>query len=119
MTKRTAERKEFLSDLLVTAIEHYGYGFPTVHEYHHPEGKPGEWFAVISDRYEEDASGADKTYRVDIDTMAKGIGVWRRSAHMPKAFTLADRTNGDDGDFDVIDALAVLECALFGEVVYG
>lgn len=32
---------------------------------------------------------------------------------------LSNRTNGDDGDFDVIGALAVVECALFGRVVYG
>lgn len=31
---------------------------------------------------------------------------------------LADRTNGAEGDFDVIAALAVVECALFGQVVY-
>lgn len=117
MAKRTTEREQFLSDLLVTAIEHAGYGFPETDEYViEPDGRPAGTYAVISNRYEEDES---TTYRVTIETMAHGIGVMRKNGTGGKAFWESDRTNAEDGDFDVLDALAVLESALFGEIVYG
>ncbi|MDH6462084.1 hypothetical protein M2302_002259 [Micromonospora sp. A200] len=137
MTKtrtRSAERIEFLDGLLVTAIENYGYGWFLVHEY---EGEGADAYAVIEP---EDEPGTK--HRVDIDTMAKGLGVIRRAVmreterdgevlhnaetgerlYMGRALRKdildADRTNGDEGDIDVVGALAVLECALFGQVVY-
>lgn len=138
MRERTEERKRFLADLLCTAIEHAGYGFPMAREWEYADEAPGEAYALIRDRYDPD----DKTWhRVDIDTMAKGLGVIRsafiatcdRGTHHHNKDTfeclhfggdertellLSDRTNGDDGDYDVVGALAVLECALFGRVVY-
>ncbi len=124
MTTRTRSeaRAEFLGYLLTTAMEHSGYGFPELEEYHVPEGHFDEWFAVITNRYldaEDDDYG--KTYRVDINTMAKGLGILRKTENPSdwvKELLVADRTNGADGDYDVIGALAVLECALFGFVVY-
>lgn len=142
--ERSAERAEFLSDLLVTAIEHYDYGFPAVHEWVW-DVPPAQMYAVISDRYEEGAE-ADVRYRVDIEVMARGLGVIRRaklatvedfdgpaevlhnaatgqrlylSQPARRDLLQAERTNGEEGDIDVIGALAVLECALFGAVVYG
>jgi hypothetical protein len=128
MKTRTAEREEFLSNLLIGAIEHHGYGFPGVLEYRWEGRKPAEVYAVIYDRYEVDEDSDAKpepTWRVDIDTMAKGLGIIRKKyagegyADWVKDLQRADRTNGDDGDYDVIGALAVLECALFGEITYG
>lgn len=126
MVKRSAERQQFLSDLLVTAIEHAGYGFPGIVEYEpEPNGNPALSFAVIYDRYDEENEGAEpKTWRVDIDTMAKGLGIARKLpaggevADWVRDLLLSDRTNGDDGDYDVLGALLVLECALFGEPTY-
>lgn len=129
---RTRKREQFLADNLARAMEHGGYGFPTCVEYYTPDGKPGEWFAVIEDRYtEEGEEEYGTTWRVDLETVAKGFGVIRRwhagdgthdddwkPARWVKDLLLADRTNGADGDIDVIGALAVLECALFGKVVY-
>ncbi len=84
-----------------------------------------------------------ETWRVDLDTMAKGLGIIRSAVmrevehdgpvphnkdtgerlyfggEARRELMLADRSNGEDGDYDVIGALAVLECALFGRVVYG
>lgn len=143
MAKRSAEREQFLADLLTGAIEHAGYGFPAAKVWHCPDGAPGQWYAEITDRYLEPGDeGYGETQRVDLDTMAKGLGVIRDAVlkevrhdgpvpHNAKTgerlyfggearrdLLLADRTNGDDGDYDVIGALAVLECALFGRVVY-
>lgn len=36
-----------------------------------------------------------------------------------KNILLADRSNGEDGDLDVLDCLAVLEVAMFGAVTFG
>src|SRR5918999_1777560 len=78
MKTRTKERAQFLSDLLVTAIEHSGYGFPTAIKYEpEPGGDPAATFAVIRDHYEED--DVDTTWRVDIDTMARGLEIIRRA----------------------------------------
>lgn len=128
MVKRSEAREQFLSDLLVTAIEHAGYGFPGIVEYEpEPNGVPGKSFAVIYDRYEEDDSANPpvKTWRVDLDTMAKGLGVIRKHRAHGKAgaewvsdLLKSDLTNAEDGDYDVVGALYVLECALFGDGVY-
>jgi hypothetical protein len=128
MVIRTPERAEFLSGLLVTAIEHFGYGFPGVLEYDGIPDNPADAYAVIYDRYDDDQEAMETpsvTYRVTIDTMAKGLGIVRKMASRPegiaawvKDLILSDRTNGDDGDFDVLGALLVLECAIFGEPTY-
>lgn len=126
MTKRSPEREEFLANMLDGAIEHAGYGFSYALEYKWEDLPPAEQYAVIEDRYvEADDPEYGKTWRVDIDTMAHGLAVFRDKvkdletpAEWVKLLLLADRTNGDDGDCDVIGALAVLECAVFGEIVY-
>lgn len=131
---RSEERVEFLDGLLVTAIENFGYGWFVVHEY---GGEGATSYAVIEP---EDDPGTK--HRVDLDTMAKGLGVIKRaelrgterdgevlhnsatgerlymSTELRKDIMLADRTNGDEGDIDVVGALAILECALFGAVTY-
>jgi hypothetical protein len=132
--QRSRARERFLHDLFVTAIENYGYGFFAVEDYS-GDVAPREAYAVIVDP-EEPA----KSWRVDIDTMAKGLSVIRNARQVARdgeTFRVnakgerlyfggrvrtdllkAERTNGADGDCDVIGALAVLECALFGRVVY-
>ncbi len=129
---RSFERESYLFDLLACAIEHCGYGWFDVLEWSWDEDKPAEAFAVIQDQEEGDQ------FRVTIDIMAKGLRViresyprgeqgrlWTRDGKLlgfggkaRKRLILSDRTNGDDGDYDVIGALAALECGLFGEVVY-
>lgn len=122
---RTPERIQFLSDLLITAIEHCGYGFPGIVEYKPELESPHETYAVIFDRYEleeEEAEEPSQTWRVDIDVMAKGLGILREkygqsgSVHMRDLFE-ANREN-DAGITDVVGALAVLEAAVFGDVTY-
>lgn len=140
---RTAERMEFLTDLFITAIEHCGYGQFSIREMSRDGEPASEIYAVIVFHEEGEDGG---THRVTLDTMAHGLTVIRNavmreltgpyeSGKVPhnretgerlffggtarRELMLCDRTNGDDGDYDVIGALAVLECALFGKVVYG
>lgn len=128
MATRTAERTEFLTDVLITAIENGGYGFFTVEEY-----DPDNGIATVEDKYDDD----HPQYRVSPEIIARGIGVIRSaevgtdgdlvhgvngkrlymSPGMRKSIMRADREN-DAGNLDVVDALAILECGLFGQVVY-
>lgn len=130
MVTRTAERTEFLTDIVVTAIENGGYGFFTVEEY-----DPENGTATIADKYDE----VHPQFSISIETIARGLGEIRgakmhdakdesylvnhqgRRLFMPqgmrKSIMEADREN-DAGNLDVVDALAILECGLFGQVVY-
>jgi hypothetical protein len=136
MVKRSPDREQFLFDVLTTAIEHQGYGFFDVEEWQWSEDKPAEAYAVISDK--EDFADSRERWRLTIDTIAKGIGIIRNAkpndadtlvtadgkvlgygGDARRDFLLANSTNGEDGDYDVIGALAAVECALFGQVVYG
>lgn len=141
--RRSPERIAWLTNLLIDAIEHAGYGFPGAVEYE--PNDDGTAYAVIYDRFEEDDdpnTPPKETWRIDLDTMAKGLGIIRNAVmkevendgpvphnkdtgdrlyfggEVRRQLLLADRTNGDDGDYDVFGALAVLECAIFGHVMY-
>src|SRR3954464_12921791 len=87
--KRTPEREQFLSDMLIGAIEHSGYGFPGIVEYEpEPNGDPGQSYAIIYDRYDRCTDDSSyQSWRIDIDTMAKGLGIVRK---MPGSGAVAD-----------------------------
>lgn len=134
MTRHSPLRRRFLHDLLITAVENYGYGFFTTEDYVW-DVPPCEAYAVILD-----PDDPAKSWRIDIDTMARGLAIIRAARQVTvdgETFRVnaqgqrlyfggrartdllkAERTNGAEGDYDVIGALAVLECALFGRVVY-
>lgn len=135
MVKRAEDRVEFLLDVLTTAIENFGYGWFEVDDYPDTE-RDADAYAIIRPKDEP-----DKTYRVDLDTVARGFGVIQRAQekdvdgerclvndktggrlHMSRSqrgrLLKANREN-DNADLDVVDALAVVECGLFGVVTYG
>lgn len=133
--KRTAERIEFLSDILTTAVEGGINDWAEVSEYKHeyctPPVAKADTFAIVHEIEEDDEVGT----KVTIDTIARGIRViknMKRSDGTPfqpnyfgdggsywRQFLLADRTNGDDGDYDAIVADWIVQAGLFGEIVYG
>lgn len=137
---RTAERWQFLLYMFTTALEHDGYGWFEVEDRRTQGIDPADAYAVITE-YEEDKHGNRKSYRIDLGTIARGLSVIRAAfwathddgTYMVNAETferlgyggesleqlkLADRTNGADGDYDVISALNTLECGVYGRVVY-
>lgn len=143
---RTDARNQFLADMLCTAVEHQGYGAFSVSAYRWDGIPVRDTYAVIrfSDCEATECDGKCRSHRITLDTIAKGIAVIRNAQWVSRAgqsegyfsnavtgqrlyfggearreLLLASRTNGDDGDYDVIGALAVVECALFGRVVYG
>ena len=120
---RTPERIEFLSNMLTTALEHYSYGFSGILEYPDVDN-PADVYAVIYDRYEEESDGTDErqpsqTWRVDVDTIAHGLGVLKKKTG-PEMFCanssppIETTTPGTS----TWSALAILEAALFGDITY-
>jgi hypothetical protein len=132
MTKRSDERANFLANTLSTACEggisywasvgDYDWGFPDMG---HSDGRPwlaGEQAYVTAKVWEDDSEDVTP-FDVDLETIAKGWGLfmdktWERDYFQTDA-KLANRTNGEDGDVDAEVADVVLQLALFGEVVYG
>lgn len=130
MAKRTSERVQFLADVLTTAIEG-GVGYWSYAEDYRwdlEKYTADEIGVTLSDCNDEDDPDFPPT-RVTLDIIAKGIGVIKRMEHAPnyfgdggsywKQFLLADRTNGEDGDYDAIVADWIVQAGLFGEIVYG
>ncbi|ASR77188.1 hypothetical protein KIV66_gp81 [Mycobacterium phage MyraDee] len=147
MTVRTADRQQFLFDVFVTALEG-GIGYWSVaSEYHIWKPGPGHvediegFFAVVSDAEADDDEGDFHDLRIDANVIARGIGLFERYAlgkidslgtevaehaiepvgenHYWRQFLLANRTNGDDGDYDADVADIIVQFGLFGEAVYG
>jgi hypothetical protein len=140
MRKRTLERIEFLSDALTCGIWHDGYGqFELVTDNidftENSIWDREHWFADI--RF----YGEREIHRITIDTIAKGIGVIRNAipATDDDGFTylvnpttfervyvgewirdtvLTESAENECCNFDVVCGMAVIECALFGKVVY-
>lgn len=124
----TDERAEFLSDLLSTAIENYGYApwfmvraylpyldpklVPDVQNEKGWAASPREAYAVIQiDDPGDERHG--RRYRVDLDTMNDGF----RFTESERLRAALDDMEGSD--LDVCDALALLQLGLWKEVVYG
>jgi hypothetical protein len=131
----SAERTAFLDDLIVTPIENFGtLTWFRTQEYGCPDDGPDT--ATIGD------DGGNR-HEISRDTANREIDVIRR-ARLAPASTDPDRAEvvnadtgqplyvslhhrrrvlaaarvGDAGEMDVIDASAVAECALYGQVVY-
>lgn len=142
MTTRTDKRIEFLTDILTGAIENYGYGWFVVHEYRWQnttdpyalveDESDGErhridlavvrrGLGVIRNAVLRSPDPAQPTLDGAADSVLFNAKTGERLYISPaqrRNIMLSDRTNGDDGDMDVIDYLAVVECGLFGKVVY-
>lgn len=151
--KRSPERVQFLADILVGAVENGGYGGLQAQEWHCPEGQEPDWYAVM---YE--VENPDVVHRLDLDVIAKGVGVISRakvqlfrcarahdhrycddgemvlhnaktgerlfmSQEMRRNIVAASFENdaagaSNGGDLDVIAYMAVMECGIYGQVVY-
>lgn len=154
--EKSAERIEFLSGILgeVTGAGTYGF-FYLVSET--GEGTRDHTARIIAKEDACDEYGIpmedipeDKIVTVDLDTIAKGLGVIQRSVLREvtegydkgnnllhnvrtgqRLYLSVDRKNAirgasfsndasgsGSGDLDILDYLAILECALFGAVMY-
>lgn len=125
----SSSRKQFLVDLLSTAVEvGISYWGDTLHvedsagatpegDNLDPIGSGGNAYVAI---VREDETGEE--HRVNLDTIAKGAKLLSESAinnQLVNDFREADRSNGGRGDFDAGSADMALQMGIFGEIVYG
>ena len=128
---------EFLTDVLICAVENMGYGWFIVDEYR-PFEADGASYALITEDEE------DIQHRLDLDLIVKGIAVIEAAvladfpagervdrvlanAETGERLYLDERSrdlildadwHNDASEIDVVLALAIVECGLFGQVRY-
>lgn len=142
MVARSEERTQFLKDLIITAIENDGYGWFKVRDYDPDQGTAhikdvhekrefdvtietiAHGLAVIRDAKmatftRTSCAGTEFEETVSDDALANGATGDRLyvSPDNRKRVLEASREN-EAGDMDVVDALAILECGIFGHVEY-
>lgn len=128
MAKRSAERTDFLANVLVTAVEG-GVGYWSyARRYEWEEDDQDNLtsasveLAVIGDADDAREDGRKITWMpVDLDTIARGV---RRilakgfSSVRFESITFGSKEN-DAGAIDSDDADLIVQVGLFGEAVYG
>ena len=115
MTQRGEERTTFLADVMTTALEGGINYWAEVDDVSTVED-PNE---VLGWRYNgahlvgyEDGEG----YSIDLNTIARGLNLI--AAKYPASHITKGNREQDAGDIDAIDADAVVQYGLFGELVY-
>lgn len=134
MAKRSVEREVFLGDILATAVEGGINDWAAVTRWQWEDLGAENWVADIVDANAEDGDEPDfEPVTINTDTIAHGIAViksWKKDRDFQpnyfgdggaywREFLKADRTNGDDGDYDAIIADWIVQAGIFGEIVYG
>lgn len=110
-------RTEFLTGILSTAAEggiNYWAGVGA-----YKWDGPATLRRIELVELEEDPNDPKHQHTVTLDTIERGLGLLRQVAPAKKDLFLADQTDGQCGDFDAADADAIVQVALFGELVYG
>lgn len=125
MAQRTAERTEFLSDILLTATGGITY-WATVTDSEELVDKVRTGTAIQSITLVDQEESS--THTVTLDDVARGLKQLSSGSlnysnmgydETPARLRLLDTTNGDESDYDALDADAVVQAALFGKIVYG
>lgn len=138
--------EEFTDCMITTAVENGGMGWFYVRAYRWQNLAPGEVYADVVDREEWDESEeAAPVHRINRSVILSGLRVMDThvlqdvpydgmvphntatgerlylSAESCRRIVAASQDPDGDGagDIDAVDALAIVECGLFGKVVYG
>jgi hypothetical protein len=123
MSKRSAEREQFLADVLVCIVEDGGYNsWRRIKAGSYQYDPPAEAHASILCL----GDGAPEEYsehEVTLDTIAAGIAKLQGGEIQINSellgWILAASAKNDAGDIDAEAADCILQAALFGELVYG
>jgi hypothetical protein len=127
---RTAERQEFLADIVTTAIEGGISSWARVTDYHwwsptleggtaeHADGMPNAYATIT----ESDDFGDGETFTITVDAIANAIGKALADpdllgASNTRRLREANKEN-DAGEIDADDASALVEIFCFGKVTY-
>lgn len=119
MTNRSDARTQFLSDMLATALEggiNYWATIVSTQTEDAPNDPVG-WRYTHAVIRETEEGGTD--HHVNLDRIASGLNALCAlpGDHL-KNLRAANRTNGQDGDYDATDADQALQFGLFGKSVY-
>lgn len=118
-TIQTAERTTFLSDLLLTGLAASDYWGTATNIITDAAGRTVSATIVDFD---------DQAHHITLNTVATGlrrIKTGKIGFHNPgyqesqKRLATLDRTNGDDSDYDAIDADAIIQAGALNELTYG
>lgn len=113
------KRDEFYSDIIVCAIENYGYGWFYTLDYDCGIDNERMPTATIEDKEDEEDK---KKYFVDRKVFSKAFSSIRNkptNKRTPWECRMIEAyTETDAGMIDVVDVINLLEIGLFGEVVY-
>lgn len=130
---RSPERVEFLSDILIAAIEGGTGYWAQVSQYQYLDDgelkvfaaprKPDEGTRATIHVLKDDESGYEEQgHDITVDTIAKGIGrIVRGEVKIKQRMrdAIAEASAGNEADnIDADDADAIVQAALFGELVY-
>lgn len=113
--KLSEERMQFLGDILETGLTYQWFKV----EYLNTNKVEAILFA------ESDDTGRFYEVFIGPDDVERGLSIYRRTFKTaPKGWyghqlVLADKTNGEDGDYDAVTADMVMQLAVFGEVLFG
>lgn len=115
MTKRSEERTEFLRDILITAC-YDGVWYWAI-------GRKSDLMGEGSIELKEvDCDGAI-WHKITLDTVAKGLAKIREPGFkinkQMRGWIMAGDAENDACDIDTECADAIVQAALFGELVYG
>ena len=120
--KRTAEREQFLADIIITAVEGGTGYWAAVSAYKWTEGAAATRATLHELNDEQTAFDGDE-HKLTIDAIATGIGRIERGEvgvndRIRKAILEASREN-DAGMIDADDADVIAQAAVLGELRYG
>lgn len=127
---RSAERQEFLADIVTIAIEGGINSWASVNDYHwwsptleggtaeHADGMPNAYATIT----ESDDFGDGGTFTITVDAIANAIGKALADPQLlgeanTRRLRQSNRDN-DAGDIDANDASALVEIFCFGKVTY-
>lgn len=123
MTAQSADRTQFLSDVLTTAIEggiNYWASIDSVEKIDAPDDVLGWRYDSARIHTLEDGTEFGTMHTIDMETVELGLRRLSESNNYPfPEMREADRTNGAEGDFDAGDADAVIQYGIYEEIVYG
>jgi hypothetical protein len=120
---RSAKRTEFLKDVLVTAVE----SNPYTPWFQFRDYDPDAGTVTVWHDQDEEGTYKDGPHYVTLDSIASVLAKYCESvAQLPEGgrntykyqLVRADRSNGDEGDYDVTTADAVMQIAVLGEEIY-
>jgi fructose-bisphosphate aldolase class 1 len=123
---RSAERDRFLKDVVVCFIEDGGLNaWRQIERYKYVYADEDDFLSPMTtcEATFIDVEDEGKTYEVNADVVAKGLGKLKRGEVEMNGAMLRNILDGDReneaGNIDAYDADAIVQAAVFGELTYG